>query len=316
MKCLVVQPIHQDGLAILRASGIEPVPATATDPATLARMVAGCDAVITRDAGFPAAAFDGADRLRVVVVHGTGHDAVDKVAAAAKGVLVANTPGLNARSVAEHALALSLALARGLTAADAWERAGKPGFRESRSFTELAGKTALIVGWGAIGSRVGRMLDAALDMRVLVYSPNAGDTAPYARVATLDDGLAEADLISLHTSMRPETRHMMNAARFAAVKPGALLVNLARAGLVDEEALDAALGSGRIAGAGLDVYSSGAAQGPLARHANVIFTPHLGATTDAALSRVACAAARHVVTALSGGLPETTLNPDVRKAIA
>lgn len=316
MKCLVVQPIHQDGLAILRAAGIEPVLAPATDNATLSRMVAGCDAVITRDAGFSAEAFEGADRLQAVVVHGTGHDAVDKTAAGVKGVLVANAPGLNAQSVAEHALALTLALARGLTAADAWERAGKPGFRESRSFAELAGKTALIIGWGAIGSRFGRMLDAALDMRVIVYSPRAADTGPYTRVATLEDGLAEADLISLHTSMRPETRHLMNAARFAVAKPGALLVNLARAGLVDEDALDAALASSRIAGAGLDVYSPNAAQGPLARHANVIFTPHLGATTEEALSRVACAAARHVVVALSGGIPETTLNPEVRKATA
>lgn len=316
MKCLVVQPIHRDGIALLRAEGIEPVFAPDTRPETLARAVAGCDAVITRDAGFSAQAFAGADRLRVVVVHGTGHDAVDKAAASARGILVANTPGANARSVAEHALALTLALARGLTGADRWERDGTPGFRESRRFAELEGKTALIVGWGAIGSRFGRMLDAALDMRVLVYSPSATETGGYARVDRIEDGLAQADLISLHTSMRPETRHLMNAARFAATKPGALLVNLARAGIVDEAALDAALQSGQIAGAGLDVYTPGAAQGPLARHPNVIFTPHLGATTEEALSRVARGAAEHVVTALRGGLPDTALNPDIRRASA
>ncbi|MDX2485477.1 MAG: NAD(P)-dependent oxidoreductase [Pseudodonghicola sp.] len=316
MKCLVVQPIHEDGLAILRAAGIAPVLAPGTDPDILARMVRGCDAVITRDAGFSAAAFEGADRLQVVVVHGTGHDAVNKAAASEKGVLVANTPGVNARSVAEHALALTLALARGVSAADAAERSGTAGFRESRTFTELEGKTALIIGWGAIGSRFGRILDAAFGMRILVHSPHARDIGPYTRAASLEAGLGAADLISLHTPMRADTRHMMNAERFAAVKPGALLVNLARAGLVDEVALDAALGSGRIGGAGLDVYSPGAAQGPLARHGNVIFTPHLGATTEEALSRVARAAAGHVVTALSGGLPTTTLNPELWKAPA
>ena len=182
MKCLIVQPIHRDGLRLLREAGIEPVMAPATDGASLAASVAGCDAVIIRNAAFSAEAFAGADKLQVVVVHGTGHDAVDKEAAAEKGVLVANTPGANARSVAELALGLTLALARGLTAADRWERAGTAGFRESRSFSELEGKTALIVGWGAIGSRFGRMLDAALGMRVLVYSPNATDTAPFERV--------------------------------------------------------------------------------------------------------------------------------------
>ena len=153
-------------------------------------------------------------------------------------------------------------------------------------------------------------------MRVLVYSPNATDTAPFERVTELEKGLAQADLVSLHTSMRPETRHLMNRARFAVTKPGALLVNLARAGVVDEEALAEALASGRLAGAGLDVYSHDAPQGPLAQYENVIFTPHLGATTEDALSRVACAAAGHVITALQGGMPATTLNPDIRKATA
>ncbi|MCA0921563.1 hydroxyacid dehydrogenase [Pseudooceanicola nanhaiensis] len=313
MKCLIVQPIHEEGLEMLRAAGVEPVRPTGTDGASLALAVRGCDAVITRDAGFPAAAFEGADRLQVVVVHGTGHDAVDKVAAASKGVLVANTPGANARSVAEHALGLMLAAARGIAGADAAERAGRTGFRESRDFAELEGKTALIVGWGAIGSRLGRMLDAAFGMRVLVHSPNAKDIGGFERAASLEAGLAEADVISLHTPMSPEKYHMINSARLALVKPGAVLVNVARAGLVDEAALAEAMATGRIAGAGLDVYSHDAPKGPLADHA-VVFTPHLGATTEEALARVARGAAGHVLTALSGKLPETVLNPEVRSA--
>lgn len=307
MKCLIVQPIHAAGLDRLREAGVEPVLCPASDMGTVAGLIAGCDAVITRDAGLSAAAIAAADRLRVVVVHGTGHDAVDKVAAAARGVLVCNTPGANARSVAELAFGLAVAAARGVTGGDRAERAGRPGFRESARFMELSGKTALIVGWGAIGRDLGRMLEAAFGMRILVHSPSAPDTGGYERVASLEAGLAEADVVSLHTPMRPATHHMMNAARFAAMKPGAILVNTARAGLVDEAALLDALASGHLAAAGLDVYSHDAPTGPLADQA-VIFTPHLGATTEEALVRVATGAAGHVLHALGGGMPATALN--------
>lgn len=307
MKCLIVQPIHPAGQALLRAHGITPVPAPDPRPETLVRLIPDCEAVITRDAGLPAAAFAAAPRLRVVTVHGTGHDAVDKTAAAAAGVLVCNTPALNARSVAELAMGLALAVTRGIAGADAAERAGRAGFRESRGFAELSGKTALIVGWGAIGSDLGRMLHAAFGMRILVHSPRAQMTGEAVRVASLAEGLAEADLVSLHTPMRAETRGLMNAAAFAAMKPGAILLNLGRAGLVEEPALERALASGHLAGAGLDVYSPGAPTGPLAAH-NVVFTPHLGATTEEALRRVAEGAVRSVVAALAGDLPATALN--------
>ncbi|OCX66251.1 3-phosphoglycerate dehydrogenase [Thioclava sp. SK-1] len=310
MKCLIVQPIHAAGHALLRANGIEPVMALSPDMAQVAAQIPGCDAVITRDAGLSANAFAVADKLRVVVVHGTGHNAVDKAAANERGVMVANTPGVNARSVAELSVGLAIAAARGVVAGDTAERSGRPGFRDSASFVELSGKTALIVGWGAIGRDVGRMLDAAFGMHVLVYSPNAPDTGAFARVATLNEGLAQADFVSLHTPMRPQTRHMINATTLAQMKPGAILVNVAREGLVDEAALAQALISGRLGGAALDVYGADAPTGPLGACANVIFTPHLGATTEDALRKVAQGAAGHVVTALAGQIPPTALNPD------
>ena len=316
MKCLIVQPIHEAGLDLLRARGIEPVLSPSPDMEAVAAHMPGCDAVITRDAGLKAPAFAAADRLRVVVVHGTGHDSVDKVAAARKRVVIANTPGVNARSVAELAVGLAIAAARAIPAADRSERAGRGGFRESAHFTELSGKTVLIVGWGAIGSDVGRMLDHAFGMRVLVYSPRAPDVGGYLRAETLAGGLAEADLISLHTPMRAEASHMIGREAFAAMKPGAILVNVARAGLIDEQALHEALRAGRLAGAALDVYSAGAPTGPLADFPNVIFTPHLGATTEDALRRVAEAAAGHVATALAGALPATAINPEVWKVSA
>ncbi|MXN17748.1 3-phosphoglycerate dehydrogenase [Pseudooceanicola sp. GBMRC 2024] len=316
MKCLIVQPIHDAGLSRLRAAGVSPVLCPDPSMETAARLIPGCDAVITRDAGLSAAAIAASDRLRVVVVHGTGHDAVDKGAASARGVLVCNTPGANARSVAELALGLAVAAARGISAGDRAERAGQPGFRESTSFAELSGKTALIVGWGSIGRDLGRMLDLAFGMRILVHSPSAPDTGGYTRVATLEEGLAQADLVSLHTPLRPQTRHLMNAARLAALKPGAILINTARAGLVDEDALLTALQSGQVAAAGLDVYDAAAPMGPLAAHP-VIFTPHLGGTTEAALIRVAEGAAGHVLAALAGEIPPTALNtPDLEGARA
>lgn len=307
-RCLIVQPVHEDGLALLRLHGIEPVPCPDPSDRGVIPLIAGCDAAITRDRGLSGAAIAAGDRLRAVAIHGAGHDGVDKDMATRRGVLVCNTPGANARSVSELALGLALACARMIPAGDRAERAGLHGFREARRTLELGGKTALVIGWGAIGSGLGRMLRDGLGMRVLVHSPRATDLGGFEAAPELAAALARADLVSLHTPLRAETRGLMDAAAFAACKPGAILVNTARAGLVDEAALAGALASGRIAAAGLDVFEPGAATGPLAAFPQVIFTPHLGGSTEEALARVATAAARNVVTALSGIRPETTLN--------
>lgn len=313
MKCLILQPIHEAGFALLRQAGITPVLCPAPDMETVARHIPGVDAVITRDAGFSAAAFAASDRLVAVVVHGAGHDPVDKVAAAAKGVLIATTPGANARSVAELAVGLALSVARRIPAADRAQHEGRAGFRESARFTELRGKTALIVGWGSIGRETGHILSRAFNMRILAHSPRVARIEGAEAVPSLFEGLAMADIVSLHTPLRDETRGMMNEAAFAAMKPGAILLNLARAGLVDEPALEAAIASGHLGGAGLDVFSAGAAQGPLGSHGNVVFTPHLGGTTEEALRNAATRAAQHVITALQGQLPDSTINPEVRR---
>ena len=309
-RCLVVQPVHAEGLDRLRDAGIEPVicPEAATEAVT--RLLPGCAAAITRDFGFPAACFAAADALRVLAVHGAGHDAVDKLAASRAGVLVCNAPGHNARSVSELALGLALAAARLVPAADRDERAGHRGFRERHASAELSGKTALVVGWGATGAGLGRMLASALGMRVLVHSPRALHTEGFERVG-LEEGLARADLVSLHTPMRDETRGMIGAAALARVKPGVILVNTARAGLVDEAALGEAIADGRVAAAALDVYSHGAPRGPLAATDRVIFTPHIGGATVEALKRMAAASADIVIEALAGGTPATALNAPV-----
>ena len=310
MKCLIIQPIHAVGTARLQAAGITPLICPAPDMETAARLIPGCVAVITRDAGLDAAAFAAGDALRVVSVHGAGHDAVDKAAAAQGRVLVTTAPGTNAQSVAELAVGLALAVARRIPAADHAMRAGDTGFRQSARFIELAGKTALIVGWGSIGRAVGTILRHAFAMHVLVHSPRAPETGDFPRVA-LHEGLAQADLVSLHTPLRPETRNLIGTDALAAMRPGAILVNLGRAGLVDEDALAEALSQGRLGGAGLDLCSPGAPQGPLAAFPSVVFTPHLGGTTEEALRHTAEAAAANVIEALQGRLPQTAINPEV-----
>ena len=308
MKCLIVQPVHEDGLQLLRAAHILPVICPDPSEATVQALIGDCVAVITRDRGLSGASIRAGRALRVVVVHGAGHDAVDKQAATAQGVLVCNTPGANAQSVVELALGLSIAAARMVAACDHSERAGLRGLRERVRTTELAGKTALIVGFGTIGRGLAQILAGGLGMRVLVHSPHVRDLAGFERAPDLGAGLALADLVSLHTPLRPETRHLIGPQTLDRFRPGAILVNTARAGLVDEEALARALETGRIAAAGLDVYTEAAPQGPLSHFPQVIFTPHMGGATEEALSRVARGSAGHVVQALSGTRPPTAVN--------
>ena len=308
-KCLIVQPIHQIGIKVLRQAGITPVLCPDPSPETVLRMILGCSAVITRDAGLNAEAIAAAGTLRVIAVHGTGHDPVDKSAAMATGTVICTTPGANARSVAELALGLALALARRIPAANQAVRSGMAGYRERESFTELKGKTALIVGWGHIGRLVGAMFSSGLGMEILAYSPRIANIRGAHKVDDLYAGLARAHLVSLHTPLRPETAGMINAKSFAAIRPGALLVNTARAGLIDEAALVHALEHGVVAGAALDLFSPEAPAGPLGRDPRVILTPHLGGTTEEALARAAETAAKNVITALNGTQPDTALNP-------
>ena len=307
-KCLIVQPIHQIGIEVLRRAGITPILCPDPSPETVLQMISGCFAVITRDAGLSAEAIAASGSLRVIAVHGTGHDTVDKSAAMAAGTIICTTPGANARSVAELTLGLSLALARRIPAADRAVRDNETGYREREFFTELRGKTALIVGWGHIGRLVGTMFSSGLGMKILAFSPRVANIRGAKKVHDLFVALAQADLVSLHTPLRPETVSMIDAEAFASMRPGALLVNTARAGLIEEAALAHALEHGVVAGAALDLFSPEAPTGPLGRNPRVILTPHLGGTTEEALARTAKAAAKNVISVLNGIEPNTALS--------
>ncbi|WP_245413568.1 hydroxyacid dehydrogenase [Mangrovicella endophytica] len=311
--CLIVQPIHDDGLERLRSAGIRPILASASDMATVASEIGEATAVITRNAGLSAAAITAAPRLRVIAVHGVGTDAVSIDAASGRGIPVVNTPGANTQSVAEHAIGLIFALAKALPAGDQSVRRGDHAFRYEAHFTELAGKTFGIVGLGGIG-RATAALARALGLRTIGFSARRSDedfaAAGVERSPSLDALLAASDFVSLHLSLTPETRGLIGARELGLMKPSAFLINTARGGLIDEAALSEALTAGQIAGAGLDVFVSEplSPQSPLAALKNVVLSPHSAGSTEEALRRMACAAADQVVDVLAGRRPLHLVN--------
>lgn len=299
--CVLVQPIDGSGVAVLRAAGVTVAAAPETSLEVLGPLLAGADAVITRNWGFPAAAMDLAPRLRVIGSHGTGVDRIDLAAARARGIRVVNTPGANAADVAELALGLMLALARRVVAADAAVRAGDAGWRLRVQGLALGGRCLGLWGWGHVARALAPMAQG-LGMRVRVLSAHA-DPAELAalgaeRARDAADLLAQADVLSLHAV--PGGRPLLGPADLAALRPGALIVNTARGALVDEPALAQALHSGHLGGAALDVTAVEPLpmDSPLLTCPNLILTPHVGGTTDRALARTAQAVARAVLEAL------------------
>jgi D-3-phosphoglycerate dehydrogenase / 2-oxoglutarate reductase len=255
---------------------------TGRSPDALARDLADADALIVRSATLvDRSLIDAAARLRVIARAGAGVDNIDVPAATARGIVVMNAPGANSVSVAEHALALMLALARGVPAADA---SMKRGAWEKRSLTgaELRGKTLGIVGLGRIGQEVAARA-RAFGMNVIAHDPFISEQVAgtlSVELMPLDGLCVAADYISLHVPATVETRHLFNASRLAACKQGVRIVNTARGDLIDEGALADAIERGHVGGAGLDVFES---EPPvdqrLTRLPQVVATPHIAAST-------------------------------------
>ncbi len=256
-----------------------------------------------------------APRLRVVCRMGAGYDHIDVAALTQRGIPLATTGAANARTVAEHALSLMLALAKRGPALD---RAVKSGaWPRGFGSIELAGRRCLLVGYGRIGREVAR-LAAALEMQLAVFDPyvprDAMERHGFAHVAVLADGLREADFVVLACALGPETRGLINVDGFAHMKPGAFLVNVARGSVVDEAALVAALDEGRLAGAGLDVLEQEPPRPghPLLSRDNVVLSPHTAAYVDTAFERMALACATNVLAGLDGTLdPAVVVNAEV-----
>jgi D-3-phosphoglycerate dehydrogenase len=296
------------------------------DRAELIPAIADVDAILIRSATkVDAEALAAAQKLKVVARAGVGLDNVDVKAATQAGVMVVNAPTSNIISAAELAVALLLSAARRVPAADLSLKNGE-WKRSKYTGVELFEKTVGIVGLGKIGVLVAQRL-AAFGMNVIAYDPyvQAGRAAQMGvRLATLDELLAASDFISVHLPKTPETIGLIGDEQLHKVKPGVIIVNAARGGIVDEQALYAALKEGRVAGAGLDVFASEpCTDSPLFEFENVVATPHLGASTDEAQEKAGIAVAKSVRLALSGELVPDAVNvqggviaEDVRPGIA
>src|SRR5947199_6289262 len=251
-------------------------------------------------------------RLRVVGRAGVGVDNVDVEAATRRGVVVLNAPGGNTISTAEHAFSLLLCVARKIPQADASVR-GKNWDRKNLEGVELYNKTLGIIGMGRIGSDLSRRA-IAFGMRVVAYDPYLSATRARALqvevVEELDDLLAGADFISLHTPLTPETRHLLDAARLQKTKRGVRIINCARGGLIDEAALASALQDGRVAGAALDVFEIEPlpSDSPLRSAPNLVLTPHLGASTAEAQESVGIEIAQSIRAVLLEGTIRNAVN--------
>jgi D-3-phosphoglycerate dehydrogenase len=288
MKIIVADKISERGIALLRETGWEIVLPTA---AVLADEITNADGLVVRSATkVSRELLDRAEKLRVVGRAGVGVDNVDMDAATHRGVLVMNTPGGNAVSVAEHTFALLLGLARGVPQSNAAIHAGR--WEKSSSGMELRGKTLGLVGLGRVGSEVARR---ARELEVALI--------PF------EDLLKRSDVISLHTALSPATEKMIDAAALAQMKKGARLINCARGELIDEAALAEALRSGHLAGAAVDTFAQEPPKNsPLIGLPNLIATPHIAGSTAEAQEEVGTLIAQQVRDYLAEGLIRNAVN--------
>jgi D-3-phosphoglycerate dehydrogenase len=306
MRVLACDGIHEDGLAMFRDAGWDvEVSEPIKDAGKLAAKLADFDAVLVRSATLVGAdALKDAPKLKVIGRAGAGVDTIDVEAATAKGIAVMNAPDGNTLAAAEHALSLLFALARHVPRADAgmkageWPKAGLTGF-------ELEGKKLGVIGLGRIGATVARKAQG-IGMDVAAHDPFLPASAAgkgSVRLMSLDELLAWADVITLHIPRTKETTNLLNEARLRTMKKGAFLVNAARGGLVDEDALLKLLEEGHLGGAALDTFVTEPLpkDSPLRGNAKLILTPHLGASTGEAQQAVSTILARQIIDFVATG---------------
>ena len=303
---ILSEPIHPDAMVRLQAEADARV-APGWDEDSIVSCVGGAQAIIQRGlGGVSRRVMAAAPRLRIVARHGAGYDNVDLAAARERGIIVTNTPDATAYSVAEHTLGLILAVSRRIAVGDRGLRAGNWAVRKDCWGTDLYGGTLGVVGYGRIGRRVAALC-RGLGMEVAYCDPVPApeDPAVPARRLTLEELLSLADVLTLHVTLGPATRHLIGTRELALLKPGAILINASRGPVVDEAALDGALHSGRLGGAGLDVFEEEPVRGmhPLCAHPNVVLTPHVASQTPGTMRRMAMDAVEDVLRVLAGRPP-------------
>ena len=300
-----------EAIASLRANGIELVWGSkpSMTAAEIAAEVPGFDALIVGNDTVDACVINAGDRLRLIHMHGTGLDAIDVDWATAKGILVANTPGANRNAVAELSVALMLIVARRI---DRHIESLKEGRWERSAGCEISGKTVGLLGLGNIGRRVVELL-SGFEVRIVAYDRQPEDRwvldHGIAMAHSADQVFSEADFLVLALPLTSQTSAIVGARRIALMKKGAYIINTARGGLVDENALCAAVREGRIAGAAIDAFAQEPlpADSPL-RMPGITLTPHLAATSVQAAGNVSNMVARNVIDVLVHGKRDCAVN--------
>jgi D-3-phosphoglycerate dehydrogenase len=307
MKVIVADKISEHGVELLKQTGWKVV---LTTKETLTGELADADALIVRSATkVTPELMDKALRLRVVGRAGVGVDNIDLDEATKRGILVMSTPGGSSVSVAEHTIALLLALVRQVPKFDAAMREGR--WEKSSSGAEVRGKTLGLIGLGRIGGEVARRANA-FDMRVVAFDPYISESAAKelnVELMPMERLLAESDFLSLHTAVTPQTKSMVNAESIARMKKGVRIVNAARGELINEADLAAALKSGQVAGAALDVFAEEPPKNsPLVGLPNVICTPHVAGSTAEAQEELGNQVAAQVRDYLLEGVIRNAVN--------
>jgi D-3-phosphoglycerate dehydrogenase / 2-oxoglutarate reductase len=314
LKILIADPISPKGIDLLRAGAKLLVDVkTGLKESDLLGIIAEYSAIVVRSqTKITANVIASASKLKVVGRAGVGVDNVDVDAATRRGVIVMNTPGGNTISTAEHAFSLLVSIARSIPQAHTSVKAGQWD-RKSYEGVELHGKTIGIVGMGRIGTEIARRA-IAFGMRPIAYdpylSPSRARSLQVELFDDLDEVLSRADFLTLHMPLSSETMHLIDAERMAKMKKGARIVNCARGGLIDEVALFEALKSGHIAAAALDVFETEPppADFPLRTLSNIVFTPHLGASTAEAQESVGLEIAEAIRSVLLDGVIRNAVN--------
>lgn len=293
MKLLICEPLETEVVAKLKEN-FEVSEGYKLDEGALAERVKDVEVVIVRsNTKITRRVMDAGKKLKIIGRPGVGLDNVDVKAAGERGIKVLNTPEAPAASVAELVLGLMLCLSRKITIADNGMKNGKWLKSETKG-RELFGKTLGLVGFGHIGSHIAKIATAA-GMNVLAHDKYRKDAGAGVKLVGLEELLGASDFVSLHVPLTDETKHLISGEKIAMMKQSAFLINTSRGGVVDEDALYKALGEKRIAGAGLDVFSTEPYSGPLSKLDNVVLTPHIGASTDEAQLRAGMMLADKIV---------------------
>lgn len=319
-KVLVLGPIHDAGVELLRGRPDVATEIVGLDEPRLAQVAKDAHGIIARTTRIDRALVAAAQVLEIVSRHGVGTDSVDIDALTERGIPLTITPGSNSPSVAEHTMFMLLALARRCRSNDTETRDG--GFVAARAAVrpiDVQDRTMLIIGFGRIGSLVAP-LARAFGMTVLAYDPYIDQTiitdAGCTPLTDFREALGQIDVLTVHCPLTPETRHIIGQAELEALKPDGFVINTARGGIVDESALAQALRSGALAGAGLDVFECEPAapqpDHPLFRFDNVITSPHCAGVSQEASLRTSEHAVRNVLDCFDGKLdPGAVVNPEV-----